>query len=316
MSMYDFIEITKYLVNDTPNFSKLKEAGKFYNTGTSVYEMKGVNDMRVLHNPERKTLKISGSIPYFLNGQNFHCSTEEYLRGIRSMESILEMNLQAAFVEQLEFGIIVEVAYPANLLISKHYAGDKLKERKQDYGKHFIDSNVVLKVYNVKANINHKLNSSKKSEIEKYGYNKASEWVKVEVKHKRPYKTLNNGKGVLVADLANPSFIRKAEQNLLYEYSRLYKITPMKTPATKKELSSGSIILLALAEIAENTGKTTEELVFSKLKEIPNSILNKDDKKARRKQIRELLKHIRPEERSPYDLTDLLSEKLQYSNVS
>lgn len=311
--MYDYSEITKQLCKDKINLIHLDWQGE--NKSGTFYSINGIHQMKVFHNEEANSLKITGSIPYFVNGHNFYTSNEDYFRGIQYMEDLLHVQLSNAIVDCFEFGKIVEVAFPAITVIMNHNAPKGMKPSYYSNGRYFEDSLHLIKFYNAKENIFRKLDSAMQKKIEGMGFDRKKEWVKVEVKHKKPHITLNKGLGVLVADLTNPYFQRKIEDNFLNQYNRLMITKTVKIPDSKKELSAGSIILMSLAEVALNMGKTAKELIYGKLKEIPESVLNSNDKKARQAQFRKMLKAIEANENSKYDLTDLLKEQMQYATA-
>jgi hypothetical protein len=56
----------------------------------------------------------------------------------------------------------------------------------------------------------------------------------------------------------------------------------IKLPEDKKDLNAGTIPLIILKELEALFPFNSEELIFMKLKSIPEEILNKNDKKARK----------------------------------
>ena len=306
--MKDYIEITKHLCKDKPNINNLEIISNNFKTGNSYYNIKGVTKMTVIHNEENNLLKIKGSIPYFVNGQNFYTTNEDYINGFDYLENILNVKLTDAFIENFEFGKIVEVKDKANLIIQNHFSPSGMKTLNFPNGRYFENSNYLLKLYNAKENIFRKLDTMKQKELETMGFNRNNEYVKFEVKYKKPYLTFNSG--ILVADLINNIFEERIEENFMYQYNSIMKRKSVVIPSNKKDLSAGSIILLSLEEAALNEGKTAKELIYSMLKQIPNEVLNKEDKKARQKQFRKMLEIIEANPGSRFDLSELLQKTM------
>ncbi|MEI6697239.1 MAG: hypothetical protein WCO13_14390 [Bacteroidota bacterium] len=308
--MIDYIEISKHLSKDKPNLKNLVQKAIYLDTGVEKYSISGVRPIEIYYDERNSNLKIKGSLPYFVNGQNFYVSNNDYLKGIEYIENILNVNLSEALIDKFEYGKIIEVEDKANLIINNHFAPSGIKTSSYTNGKYFEYQNILLKLYNAKENIFRKLDSNKQKEIEKLGFNRKKEYIKFEVKYKKPHFTLNNGKGILVTDLANTNFKSKIENDFINQYNFLKKRKCVEIPINKKDLSSGNIILLTLEEVALNEGKTAKELIYSTLKQIPNSTLNKDDKKARQRQFRNMLEIIETDSKSKYDLLELFQNKL------
>lgn len=311
--MYDYIEISKQLYKDTANLINLKERNKFP-SGSTAYHIPGNKPLSLVHNPEINKITISGSIPYFLNGHNFSTNNKEFYQGFKHLENLLHVSLFDSVVEKFEFFQIVETSMKANTIIKSHLAPEGMDIHIYKNGQNFEDNLYKIKMYNPKKRFLQIANKETQMKAEALGFDRKKEYTKLEVHYKKPYQVFNHGHNVILSDLLNPEFIRKIEDNYLKQYSRIMKPKSVKIPATKKELTTDKIILLALAESTGNTGQSVKELLYNFLKQIPDSILSKEDKKARQAQIRKLLKIIQEEEANKYDLSELLKEKMQFLN--
>lgn len=313
--MYDYIEISKQLYKDTANLIHLEERNKF-TSGSTLYHIPGNKPLTLIHNPESNKINISGSIPYFLNGHNFSTNNKEFYQGFEYLENLLQISLFDSIVEKFEFFQIVETPMKANAIIKNHLAPEGMGTfiNKNGNGRTFEDNLYKLKMYNPQKRIFQVANLETQMQAEGLGFDRNKQFTKFEVHYKKPYQVLNQGHNVILSDLLNPEFINKIEDNYLQQYSRIMKPKSVKIPATKKELTTDKIILLALAESTGSTGQSVKEVLYSFLKQIPDSVLTKEDKKARQAQIRKLLKIIQEEDINKYDLTELLKEKMQYIN--
>lgn len=309
-AMYDYIDIIKQLHKDSINLDNVQYVGA--NRNGACYEIPGCRSMKLVYNPENKLAKIQGSIPYWINGQNFDCTMYEYSKGINLMEQQLKIKLSDAVVNKLEFGAILKAPMSANKIIAAHSAPAGMQSAIWDNGRYFSNSDLNLKLYNAKTRVFQNLSKATQHELEAVGFDRKAEYVKVEAHYKRPHMTLNRGAGIIVSDIFTPGFIDKAEKDLLYQYNRLMKIKTVEIPNDKRHLKTDHILLLTLAGVAENMGRDAKALLYSFLNQIPDATLSKNDKKARQAQIRKLLKQVTVEAQSKYDLSDLLQESLSH----
>ena len=152
-----------------------------------------------------------------------------------------------------------------------------------------------------------------------YGYDQGKHYLKIENHYKRPEIALNSGIRILVNDLLVPEFYQKCKADLLSQYRNIMKTETLLIPKDKKALSAGNIILLAFKEAETFFPVNAEEMINSLLKAIPEEILNQNDKKARKRQIREMLKKISDPGGSilagnEHDLYSILEAKLMLEN--
>lgn len=110
---------------------------------------------------------------------------------------------------------------------------------------------------------------------------------------------------VKVYDLFDLDFINRTEIDYMNKYKQIKQKRIVEIPKNKKDLRSEDIILLALKNIELSANVNAEEVIFNVLKEIPEEVLTKDDKKHRRKHIRKRLNTLSTIE-NPYNLESYL----------
>ena len=93
-------------------------------------------------------------------------------------------------------------------------------------------------------------------------------------------------------------------------YGRIKKTKAVALPDDKSKLSTGNLILATLKRVAQETGINAEEMVYNTLSGIPEDVLSKEDRKARKRQFKKMLSEVSSTEPSPYDLSELLERKL------
>ncbi|HBG71783.1 MAG: hypothetical protein A2W93_06270 [Bacteroidetes bacterium GWF2_43_63] len=313
-AMYDYIGITKQLHKDNINLSNLEHIASSRNC--EHYLIPGIKPMKLQYNKDNKLMRITGSVPYWVNGHNFSITMAEYNTGLDYMADLLKVKISDAIVDVMEFGAIVNTSLPANQIISAHSSAKGMKSVIYDNGRYFSDSACKVKMYNAKARIFQNLDKGTQHEIEAAGFDRKADWVKVEAHYLKPHMAINKGAGIILSDLFRPDFIRKTEENFLYQYSRLSFIKSVEIPMNKKHLKTDNLLMLALAEVSGNIGKSPKDLAYGILNQIPDEVLSPNDKKARRAQIRKLLKQISTDITSKYDLSPLLQDAMLYHRTA
>lgn len=286
-----------------------------YASGLFRYSLKGCREMEVDYNPQQSNIKVKGSPMYYIQGHNFTYDKQNFIEAIKHIEGLLHIGLFDSYLERFEYGKIMRIEKKPQWIIEGHLPGNGLvmDERSKDRGniRYFNDSTISAKLYNAGLNIQHKQGLKMKEIIQQAGWNPLDFFIKFEVVHKKPHISLNNGKGLILSDIFVPSFEKILKADLYNQYQRIKKMKSIEIPSSKKDLSSGNIILLAMAEMALNEGKDLKNMIHSLLKSIPEEVLSSEDKKARRKQIKAMLEKIHSSENSEYDLSVQLAEALK-----
>lgn len=313
--MIDYIEITKHLRDkDTVNLGHLQHEAE-YASGLHKFFVNGCRNMELQYNPSQNYIRLKGSPLYFIQGHNFTWDKQSFNEAIKYIQKLINLDLYDSIVDKLEYGKIIKIESKPQRIISGHLTGKGLtmEEKSRDKGniRYFNDSNVSLKLYNAGANIQHKQGLTMKGIIQEAGWNPEDNFLKFESHYKKPYLNLNKGKGFSLSEMLLPSFEKLLKSDLYNQYQRLEKMKSLEIPSSKKELSSGNIILLALAEIAMNQGKDIKKLIDNYIKSIPENILNQEDKKARRKQIKSMLEKVQTSESNEFDISEQLAKALE-----
>ena len=317
--MIDYIQITKHLNSkDTLNFGYLQLEAE-YASGLQKFFVKGCRNMEFMYNQRLNYIILKGSPMYFIQGHNFTYDKGIFIEAIKYIEKLIGIILFDCIVDRLEYGAIMKVDIRPQRVITGHLAGNGLtmEERTKDKGniRYFNDTNVSLKLYNAGINIQHKQGLKMKDIIQAAGWNPKNNFIKFEAHYKNPHLSLNNGKGLLLSDILLPSYEKILKADLLKQYKRLEKMKSIVIPSTKKELFTSDIILLTLAEIALNQGIDIKKLIHSFIKSIPEEVLTAEDKKARRKKVKELLEKVQSSIKSEFDITDNLTNVLYHKNI-
>lgn len=304
---FDYLEIAKSLGKDKL-CSDYLECQLSTKSGWSKYEFEGCKVLEVWHHCESNELKVKGSLPYFIAGQNFHTDMNDLRDGVRYLSNVLETDLTDSEVKAMEFGTILQTPFSPKEVFNSHIKVTGKKARTYDYGKYFVDSNMKVKLYDAGRNIKLKLDKAERAGLATFGYNPLANYVKIENHYIRPsiYFMIRDLK---LKELLTDQFQDLCKMDLLNTYYSIKK-SSQAMANNKKDLSSSTIPLLVLKEYEDFLPCKAEELIKKKLREIPEAILTKEDKKARARQIRDNFKKINLS-KCEYDLSPFLEAKLQ-----
>ena len=316
--MIDYIKATKHLSDKDSLFLRNCRLEAEYSSDWKKYWLQGCEKLELWWNPSLNMLRLSGSIMYYWQGHNWTYDKKGFVAAINHIEKLLHVSLWDAMLEAFEFGVIMEVALKPKEYIARHSAAPKEKlsmnEKPQDKGKFrwWNDTNISLKMYDAGRNVKTKQGLERQAIIEESGWNPRGEFLKWEAHYLKP-EFLNHGKGLLLADLMNPSWEDVFKEDLYLQYKRLLPMKSLITPTNKKDLSTPDIVMLALAELQINAGESLQEIkkmLYAKINSIPEEVLNKSDKDSRKRQIKFLLDKLQEEPPSQWDLSKKLEDAL------
>lgn len=314
--MIDYIEIVKHLTHeDSINFANLEEKSIYPNTDVYRFVLKGCADIEVMFYASSHLLKVKGSFLYFMYGHNFVPGRSRYVKAVRAVEDALGVSLDDAMVEELEYGVVMEVPGNPKDYIKNHkpLPCSKLQEnqRPRDGGKYkwFEDAWASLKLYDVKANFAKKLTRETKASLTEYGWKPEANYLKFEAHYKKPHYALNNGRGFTLQELLSQQWESRLKADLKRQYKRLYPMGELYTT----DRSAAGILMCSLVNMGSAFGMAKEEVKKSLYECIRGPLtpeLTFSDIKARQRQFLKLMKSLAPVSQSPWDLNELLTETL------
>lgn len=305
--MLDFLDIEKPLFKDKPNFGLLESKGFSYNR--QHFELPKLPQLKFYYNKQANLLRIKGSLPYLVNGQNFSFTHQDALLGIEALQDALELNLTGAWVNSFEYGKIVECEQPMKLILGNHYKLKGAQKIEFESGKYFKNSYLNLKLYDAKKRIVQQLQKEQRDHLKTLGlYNPSKSYLKIESHYKKPAACFRGRDVVYLTDLVKPSFVSECQKNLLNQYNQIEKGMKLKLPENKKELNTTAIIYSALRMAALEHGFNPEEKLKQVFDAIPDSVLNSHDRKQRKRQLRQNKKKIACSTVSPFDYSQALEQ--------
>lgn len=315
--MIDYIYATKHLCyKDTFSKDHLQLEAT-YISGWNRYSLQGCKELEVSINDNLNIMKIKGSIAYYYQGHNFVFDNQNFVEAIEYIAKLLKCNLWDSEINEFEFGTIIQVDSKPKEYIQRHREtkGLTMNEIPKSKGcfRYYEDKYVSLKMYDSGKNIKHKQGLTMRKIIEDAGWNPESNYLKWEVHYKKPHLSLNKGVGLVLSDLVNPKWCNRFKLDLLEQYKRLIPMKSIQLPNDKKECSSADIAIQELAEIEINDGYTIPEIkknLYNRINNYSKELLSDNDKKARKRQLKNLLDRLRFEDKSKWDLYYILFEKV------
>lgn len=313
--MIDYIAINKYFQDkDKPFFGNCQEEAFYTNSGEIKYTLSGCRAIELFWNEDLRRLKLRGSLLYYFQNHNFTYSDKVFKESVEYLEKILQCSLWDSNVDEFEYGVIIEVDRKPKEYLIHHFARDKElsvgnKPKSRDFFKWWEDKYLSLKMYDENRNIKLKQTKSEMEILKQAGWNPKLNYLKWEVHYRKPHLSFNVDRFLRLADLLDPAFQIQFQKDLLYQYSRLSPLRTLVLPEDKKCVQTADILLMELAEVQLNNNIPLIEIkksIYTRINGFPESVLSKNDKKARKRQVSTLFNRLEETESNPWDLSELI----------
>lgn len=314
----DYISITKRLDKDNISLDQLDSKDVFRNNHYQ-FILKGVNPLDVYLSNDGSQVILSGSIPYFWKGHNFHFSRIDFIDAINYASDSIGTNFMDADVNKFEFGSTLEIPINPNDFLLHHYSMAGMKTRifqsisRQLEGKYFEDSILKYKLYDSGKKMKYALPKDIRNQLEQQnGYCNDRHYIRIESHYKKPQIQFKLS-SIKLHEILTLDFMNDSKNDLLKSYKMIKKTKITRRPGNKKDINSGTIPIDVLMDfedvIMQYSGKNIEDLLKEKIKSYPDGLLNKDDKKARAKQLKENYKKIVSGDQCNYDISSIIEAK-------
>ncbi len=305
---FDYISAEKDLGQDQICLDYLNHEAS-YSSGWDKFIYEDCKAVQIWLNTDARKLKLMGSIPYFIAGQNFKTSLKDFISGIDHLSEVLTTDLMKAEVKVFEFGTTLEIPFSAKEVFNSHLKIQGMRTRSFDYGKYFDDRIMTFKLYDANKNLKNKLTKGEREKLTSlYNYNPSSNYLKIESHYKKPSISFKS-RHLDIAYLTSDSFQAACKDELINKYGSIMKANSINVNS-KKQLTTSTIPLLILKEYENLLPCNLDELIKQKIKSIPDNILTKDDKKSRRRQIKANMRRLESVGTCKYDLSKYLNNQL------
>lgn len=295
---------------DTIYLNGLVNTGSAY--GYDHYSMVRYNEkIKVEYQPQTGHLKVSGSLPYFVDGQNFHNDIAKLLEGISTISDTINVDLFKAEVNCFEAGITFQTFIKPIEIFNSHFGIPEMQTSHFKRGKIYQDGIRQIKLYNAGYRLKKNVSKEKRLRLAtEKGYDPEYNYLRFESRYKKPAIYFKQ-RLILVEDIFKDEFLNRCKIDLLNTYGDIKKEGVFTLPSNKRDCSLCAIALIVMKEQSILYGYNAEELLRNKINSIPLAILNKEDKKNRKRTLRGLSKKIAENKISYYDLNDVLKRSLQ-----
>ncbi len=303
------------------NYQFLSDSGYTLKGYKKWFLKNGEKDIAVFYNPDLKILKIEGNPLYYYQGHNFTGDIDIYLNSIIKISEDLGVNLFIGIVEYFEFGVICLIPHGTKSTIAAHSSGKgliKSEITKNGYLAYFESKLIDIKLYDASRNIQNKQNRSMKSLIQKLGWNKNENFIKIEVVYKKP-EILSNNIELTFEEIIQLDFIESLKQNFLQQYNRLEVSKCIDIAPTEKSISTPVILLYYISQklLDLNMNINLKDDILNSINNIPDSILSRGNKGARKHQIRKMCSKISESNIvNKFDLTEIIKDNLKLNNLN
>lgn len=313
--MNDFVKIQKQVTAENPDFSACREYG-FQSNGEKFsvrkyYLRNKHRDIKININEASGLLTVEGNMGFYQNGHNIDLSFTDLRNAINKISDQIKVDLFPAIVEEFDHSAIVQTNLPAKLIIQNHLSLSGHDTKHEGNGKYFVKKGQqVVKMYDghkrmkqvytkaMRENIYASLNIDSKSNL-----------IRFEKKILRPEAYFKSS--LTVDDILRPDFIHQCNIDLMKTYDNITKIKTLEIPKNKKQLTAATLTLIVAKELELILNIDFNDMLNKRISSIDNSILSKDDKKARKRQIKANLNKISGKVVNEYDISDQLAESLK-----
>ncbi len=311
---FDYIDIAKRLGKDNVCLDHLQWFGNSY--GWEKFNVINKKKIEVwIRNDE---IKVKANIFYFMNGHNFHNSNIDLIDGLQYVSELLNVNLFNAEAKAFEFGTVINIQHNPQEFLSNHISINKIplqpyykKGTEKLTGKKYFDKSNAFEfeIYDVGHRIKSTISKAIRDDLSNsYGYDKAKHYIRIESHYKQPEACFKK-RNIYVDDILQDGFRNICKEDIITKYKSIMKTGIIQLPKGKDDLSTADILLRILMEQAILHGFNPEELWNQMIKALPTELLTKNDKYDRKKQFQKYLKKLKLNEKSQYDISEMLAAK-------
>ncbi len=311
--MNDFVKICD-VVTGTPDLSKVVKYST-YNRGevvkTTYLIWKNHKQIKLILNESTGEMTIEGNMGFFWNGHNLSFPYSEFSNAIDYLSDLLKIDIFKMKLVEFDHSALVKLDQSPESIIKNHLSINGHKTWEEKEGKYFKKPKVQLvRMYDATKRIKQIYPPAVRSTILlQSGLADVNNLLRFEKKILNPHAYFKSQ--LTVDDILKPEFISQLNIDLIDTYKSIMKTGLIQTPKNKKDLSCSNIQLIVIKELGLIHHFDFDKLVKEKIKQIPESILTKDDKKARSRQYKANVKKITPLDNSQYDISEALANSLK-----
>ena len=256
-------------------------------------------------------LKVDGNFPMFWNGHNLNFPYMDFNDALSFVSDNINVDLFPAIVDEFDHSATFRTLIRPKIVIQNHLDLPGHLTKPEVYGKYFVKKGQeVVKMYDAGRRLK-QLHSKPMREriLSSLGIDTNDFLIRFEKKILHPGSYFK--RVLTVNDILKHDFIIQCNQDLMDTYDKILKAGCLQLPRNKKQLNTAILPLIVGKELELVYGFNFLELLIQRISSIDDCILSKEDKKARKKQIRANAKLISKKGVSEYDLSEQLAESLK-----
>lgn len=303
---------------EAPNFNRCDEKS-FFSSGEKCsirsYKLKRHHtEISIKMNEATGQLKVDGNLPMFWNGHNITFPYMDFNDALSFVSDTINVDLFPAIVDEFDHSATFSTLVSPKIVIQNHLDLPGHLTKPEVYGKYFVKKGQeVVKMYDAGRRLKQLYSKPMREKIlSPIGIDMNSFLIRFEKKILHPGSYFKMS--LTVNDILKPDFIIQCNQDLMDTYDKITKAGCLQLPKNKKQLNTAILPLIVGRELESVYGFNFLELLIQRISSIDDSILSKEDKKARKKQIRANAKLISKRGVSEYDLSKQLAESLKMAS--
>ncbi len=303
---------------EQPHFNQCEEKS-FFSSGEKCsirnYRMKRHHtEISIKMNEATGQLKVDGNFPMFWNGHNITFPYMDFHDALSYVSDKINVDLFPAYVEEFDHSATFNTNKSPKIVIQNHLDLPGHLTKPEVHGKYFVKKGIeIVKMYDAGRRLKQLYSKPiREGILSSIGIDTIDFLIRFEKKILHPGSYFK--RKLTVNDILKPDFILQCNQDLMDTYDKITKAGCLQLPNKKKHLNTSTLPLIVGKELGVIFGFNFDELIMQKISSFDDSILSKEDKKARKKQIRANAKLISKRGISEYDLSEQLAESLKMAS--
>lgn len=312
--IFDYVEIAKPLDSkDKINLNHLVKKAHYNKSEITTYSLAGNHkEIEIRVDARLGEVRLIGSLPFWYAGHNFASSNEDFQNAIVSISEKVNFNFLNGQIKKFECGVVMDSICNPIEVIQSHISIKGMKVQTYDKGKYFTDHVLNTKLYDTGHRIRKICSKEvKKVLLEQYGMKLKGHYIRFENHYKRPDIHFKQ-REIIASNLTKDSMINMLKEDLYLSYQSIMKSHHIEIP---EKASAGELATCMIIELCHKKGIDPMAYIRQFLRMHPvKEVLNKNDIGNRRRTFNSWMKNVPDTEKSKFDLSELLIDKLNESD--
>lgn len=262
------------------------------------------HEIKVQYNYEKNSLKVGGSIPYFIRGHNLFSDSVDVKLFINQLSDIFQIDISNAFINKMEFGTNIISDFNYKEIRSTHLEMPKFSKKNHVHSFAYINACKEFKIYDTRKALLKKINKEVRTYLQSIGVlDPGIQYLKVENEYKQ--SSCLTKKVLILADLEKEDTVDLLKRELIKDYSSIEKQHSYSFSPNKNENNTAVLLYSLLVRNEEYLPFSIKEL-FEALLHSRRLGFSRQNISNRRCQLNKMKNCLRLDTFSKYDLRDKL----------